>query len=67
MKFSARLYHGADECWACDGDDLLSVLMGSNDAMARERIVRKRRCDGGEVFRDGVLILTLVNEHWVGV
>ena len=67
MRFQGTLYHGADECWTMNSDDALKLLMASNAAMAKERVTRKGRCDGGTIFRDGVLILTLVNEHWVGV
>lgn len=67
MKVRATLYHGADECWTGSGDDLLSVLMKSNDAMARERQGRKGLCDGGEVWQDGVQTHFLQDEHWVKV
>lgn len=66
MRFRGTLYHGADECWTMDSDDaLLPVLMASNAAMAKERRGRNGPCDGGEVFRDGKKLYTLVNEHWV--
>lgn len=67
MKFRAILYHGADECWGGSGDDLLSVLMKSNETMARERRGRKGPCDGGVVFQDGKAIMGLRNEHWIRV
>ena len=50
-----------------DSDDALKLLMASNMAMARERQGRKGSCDGGTILRDGVAILTLANEHWVGI
>ena len=65
MKYRVILYHGADECFSCAGDELLSVLMRSNEAMAKERRGRKGQCDGGVVFLDGKEIYTLNNEHWV--
>ena len=65
MKHQLILYHGADECFGCSGDELLAVLMRGNEALARERQDRKGPCDGGMVWRDGAEILTLVNEHWV--
>ena len=67
MRFRGTLYHGADECWTMDSDDTLKLLMASNMAMARERQGRKGSCDGGTILRDGVAILTLANEHWVGI
>ena len=65
MKYRVILYHGADECWSKDGDEALSVLMASNEAMARERRGRKGPCDGGVIFKDGVPWKRLANEHWV--
>lgn len=67
MRFRGMLYHGADECWTMDSDDALKLLMASNVAMAKERRGRKGPCDGGTVFRDDVAILTLADEHWIGV
>lgn len=64
MRFRAMLYHGADECWWSSDDDLLALLMRSNEAMANERRGRKGPCDGGVVFKDGAQILVLKNEHW---
>jgi len=65
MKYRAILYHGADECFSCHGDDLLAVLQAAGRAMAKERQGRKGRCDGGTVFQDGATKYTLVDEHWV--
>jgi hypothetical protein len=65
MRFRAILYHGADECWSKSGDDLLSVLMASSVALAKERRSRNGTCDGGTVFQEGKEIMTLQNEHWV--
>lgn len=65
MKYRAILYHGADECWSGDSEQLLPLLMRSNDIMARERRGRKGPCDGGVIFRDGAEWRTLKDEHWV--
>lgn len=67
MRFRAILYHGADECWGGSGDELLSLLMASNRAIAKERQGPKGRCDGGVIFQDGAKIYTLRNEHWTRV
>lgn len=65
MKYRAMLYHGADECWGKSGDELLPILISSNEAMAKERRGPKGPCDGGVIFCNGVATFRLINEHWV--
>lgn len=65
MKYRAILYHGADECWSGSSDELLSLLMRTNEVMAQERRGRKGPCDGGVVFTGTVQTHRLKDEHWV--
>lgn len=65
MRYRAILYHGADECWSGEGNELLGLLMRSNEAMAKERRGPKGTVDGGVLFQDGKVKMQLKDEHWV--
>ena len=65
MKFQGKLLRKGVEVWTMGAEDALKLLMASNDEMARRRRDGGGPCDGGEIHRDGALILTLANEHWV--